>query len=41
MTINVKVVDRPIEETSYIRATLSGLGNTFKHLIDPHKVTVQ
>jgi len=41
MTINVKVVDRPIAETSYVRATLQGLGNTFRHLIDPHKVTTQ
>lgn len=41
MGINVKVMDRPIREVSYVRATLSGLGLTFKHLLDPHKVTVQ
>jgi hypothetical protein len=26
MAINVKVMDRPINEVSYVRATLSGLG---------------
>ena len=41
MAIGVKVLDRPVEEVSYIRATLSGLGHTFKHLVNPHKVTVQ
>jgi NADH-quinone oxidoreductase subunit I len=41
MAINVKVLGRPIEETSYVRATLKGLGNTFKHMVDPHKVTTQ
>ena len=41
MTIGVKVMDRPVEEVSYVRATLSGMALTFKHLVDPHKVTVQ
>jgi len=41
MTIGVKVLDRPVEEVSYVRATLSGMALTFKHLVDPHKVTVQ
>ena len=41
MAIGVKVLHRPVEEVSYLRATLSGLGHTFKHLIDPHKVTLQ
>ena len=41
MTINVKVLDRPIEGVSYVRATIKGLALTFKHLVDPHKVTVQ
>src|SRR6059058_4719758 len=40
MTINVKVLDRPIEQTSYIRATLKGMAITFKHLFE-QKVTVQ
>jgi NADH-quinone oxidoreductase subunit I len=37
----VKVVERPVEQVSYIRATLSGLVHTFKHMVDPHKVTMQ
>ena len=41
MTIQVKVLDRPIEDVSYVRATVKGLVLTFKHLVDPHKVTVQ
>jgi NADH-quinone oxidoreductase subunit I len=41
MAINVKVMERPIGEASYVRATLSGLALTLKHLVDPHKVTVQ
>ena len=32
MAIDVKVVERPIEETSYVRATLKGMGLTLKHL---------
>ena len=31
MAISVKVLDRPVEEISYVRATLKGLGHTFKH----------
>ena len=41
MAINVKVVERPIEDVSYVRATLKGMALTFKHLVNPHKVTVQ
>ena len=41
MTIGVKVLDRPIEGVSYVRATLGGMALTLKHLVDPHKVTVQ
>jgi NADH-quinone oxidoreductase subunit I len=41
MAIGVKVLDRPIDETSYVRATLKGMARTFKHLVDPHKVTTQ
>lgn len=40
MSIRVKTVQRPIAEASYIRSTLSGLATTFKHLVDPHKVTM-
>ena len=44
MTINVKVLDRPIEQVSYVRATLKGMAMTFKHLVNRerrHEVTVQ
>ncbi|MFN8877349.1 MAG: NuoI/complex I 23 kDa subunit family protein, partial [Gemmatimonadota bacterium] len=41
MAIGVKVVERPTGEVSYLRSTLSGLATTFRHLVDPHKVTVQ
>jgi NADH-quinone oxidoreductase subunit I len=41
MAINVKVLERPVEEVSYLRATLKGMARTFKHLIDPDKVTTQ
>ena len=30
MAIGVKVLDRPIEQVSYVRATLKGLANTFQ-----------
>src|SRR6478736_1476077 len=40
MAIGVKVMKRPVEETSYIRATLKGMSLTFKHLFRP-KVTMQ
>ena len=40
MAISVKVMDRPVEQASYIRSTLKGMARTFKHLIDPHKVTM-
>ncbi len=41
MTIGVKVVSRPIDQVSYVRATLKGMALTFKHLVNPHKVTTQ
>ena len=41
MAINVKVLERPIEQSSYVRSTLKGMVRTFKHMVDPHKVTVQ
>ena len=41
MGIGVKTVERPAEQTSYLRATIKGMGLTFKHLINPHKVTQQ
>ena len=34
MAIKVKVVERPVEDVSYIRATLRGMGLTVKHLFD-------
>ena len=40
MAINVKVLERPIEEVSYMRATLKGMARTFKHLFE-QKVTTQ
>ena len=40
MAIGVKVLERPIEDVSYIRATLKGMAMTFRHLLEP-KVTVQ
>ena len=41
MAIGVKVLERPIPETSYIRATLKGMATTMKHLLNPEKVTIQ
>ena len=44
MTINVKVLDRPIEQVSYVRATLKGMAMTLKHFVNRekrHQVTVQ
>ena len=32
MAINVKVLERPIEDVSYVRAALKGMALTFKHL---------
>ena len=40
MAIGVKVLERPIEQTSYVRATLSGMALTLKHLFEG-KVTIQ
>ena len=37
MAINVKVVERPIEQVSYIRATLKGMANTFRHLVNKER----
>ena len=42
MAINVKVMKRPERErTSYLRATLSGMALTFRHMINPVKLTQQ
>jgi NADH-quinone oxidoreductase subunit I len=41
MTIQVKVLARPVEEVSYVRAMLSGMALTFKHMMEPRKVTWQ
>src|SRR5690606_1372193 len=41
MPITGRAVERPSEQVSYVRATLKGLASTFKHMVDPHKVTVQ
>ncbi len=41
MPIGVKTVDRPVQDVSYVRAMLSGMSLTFKHMINPHKVTTQ
>jgi NADH-quinone oxidoreductase subunit I len=40
MAIGVKVLERPIPQASYVRATLSGMAVTFKHLFQD-KVTIQ
>ena len=40
MAITVKVVQRPLPEASYLRATLRGMALTFSHLFRP-KVTMQ
>ena len=40
MAIGVKVMKRPTQETSYLRATLKGMALTFSHLFRP-KVTMQ
>src|SRR3981189_1093907 len=42
MAIKVKVGERPIEDVSYIRATLKGMALTVKHLFDGNgRVTTQ
>ena len=41
MSIGVKVVARPTEQTSYVRATLTGMAHTLKHMLNPEKVTTQ
>ena len=40
MAIGVKVLKRPTERTSYLRATLKGMALTLQHLFRP-KVTMQ
>ena len=40
MAITVKVLDRPVEQVSYVRATLKGMAHTFRHLF-AQKVTTQ
>ena len=40
MAIGVKVLERPIAETSYVRATLQGMGLTLSHIFR-EKVTYQ
>ena len=41
MAITVKVLERPVGEVSYLRATIGGLVRTFRHMVNTHKVTVQ
>ena len=42
MAIRVKVVERPLEDVSYIRATLRGMALTVKHLFDvTNRATIQ
>jgi len=41
MPPTTKLVSRPTHDVSYLRSTLKGLAMTFKHLVDPHKVTIQ
>jgi NADH-quinone oxidoreductase subunit I len=40
MAIGVKVMKRPEEKVSYVRATLKGMALTFKHMFQP-RVTMQ
>src|SRR2546422_217938 len=40
MAIGVKVLKRPVAQTSYLRATLRGMALTLSHLLRP-KVTMQ
>ena len=35
MSIGVKVVERPIEQTSYVRATLTGMAHTIEQVQRP------
>jgi NADH-quinone oxidoreductase subunit I len=42
MPATVKVVRRPEgRDTSYLRSAVKGMGLTFRHMIDPRKVTLQ
>ncbi|MCG8467280.1 MAG: NADH-quinone oxidoreductase subunit I [Gemmatimonadetes bacterium] len=38
---DVKVVERPVGEGSYVRAAAKGMGVTLRHLLDPNKKTQQ
>ena len=40
MAIGVKVMKRPDQQVSYVRATLKGMALTFKHMFEK-KVTMQ
>ena len=37
MAITVKVLDRPVEQVSYVRATLRGMATTLGHLLNREK----
>jgi NADH-quinone oxidoreductase subunit I len=41
MAANVVVMKRPEREASYVRATLKGMALTFRHMVNPRKVTIQ
>jgi len=42
MAIKVKVVDRPVEDVSYVRAMFKGMGLTIKHMFDvTNRATIQ
>jgi NADH-quinone oxidoreductase subunit I len=42
MAITVKLMKRPERETtSYLRAALSGMALTFRHMVNPAKLTLQ
>ena len=40
MAIGVKVLERPRQDVSYVRATLRGMALTFKHMFEK-RVTMQ
>jgi NADH-quinone oxidoreductase subunit I len=41
MAINVRVMKRPERTSSYLRASLRGMALTFRHLVNPQKVTIE
>ena len=42
MAIKVKIVDRPVEDVSYVRAMFKGMGLTIKHMFDvTNRATIQ